>query len=907
MKHYLLIFPLILIVHFSYGQSVLDTKIDYNFNEVKYEDALNLLIKKSALNIVFSSDILPTEKQFNLNSKGKTAKFVLDNFIKNQSLSYKTTGDLIILFYQKPPQRKYQLSGYIQDKTTGERLLASSISILQTTKGTTSNNYGFYSIQLPDEEVVIDISYLGYESKQIKVNLSKDQFLNVELDPSITLPEIIVIPEQISKSKLPVAIKETNISTTTISAQNLSTLPTFVGETDLLRAALLLPGVTSAPDGIGGIHVRGGNSDQNLILLDGAPIYNPFHTAGLFSIFNSNVVSNATLLKGAFPARYGGRISSVLDVRTKEGNNKKITGEVGIGLVSGKATLEGPFAKGKGSFIVSGRRTFIDRIIEDQTRKIKLRDTLNNLRPREGFSGYNFYDLNLKANYNFSDKDKVYISYYQGSDSFHDEERQVLNDTLNEVFLFDSLSQSLNWGNELTSFRWNHLFNNRLFFNMTLTFSSFEFESSLLNAGRQEGTINDFEQTDLTQFSSTITDYGLRLDYDYILSDKHYLRFGGAYTNHTFIPGVGGVSVQSILPDSTGIEFENNLDSLKSNSTVRANDFSAYFEDDFSITSNFKVNLGAHFTYFEVQGQPYISLQPRLAAFYQASDQLQFKGSFGRMRQHLHVLSNSNIGLPNDLWVPATKNIKPQDAWQGVLGFDYQFKNRFGLSVEGYYKRMKNLISYQEGASFLFEVGDSQTGTIDGRNWETKVTSGNGTAYGVELLLEKKIGKTTGWMSYVYAHSTRQFDEINNGESFAYRYDRRHNFKTTIAHYFAPWLQGNFNWVISTGIATTLPQSVFEFNIPGNSGGGQVIDFGPKNSTRLPTFHRFDAGLNFFLKSGRFKHIINIGAYNIYNRRNPLYITFRERFVADETFVKREFVEVSLIQFLPSFSYTFKF
>ncbi len=908
MKHFYLLILLSIYTQLSFGQSPLDKELNYNFFEVSYEEALNMLINKTDLNIIFSSNILPSNKKFTLNSKGKTVRFVLDQFVDGESLAYKVDGQLINVFYQKA---YYRLSGYIQSKNDGERLYAANVSIVSTTKGTYSNNFGFYSINLPAEEVYVNFSYLGYETKQLKFNLTKDQFLTIELEPSIMEPIEVWPQVDTIETKLPITIKETNISSTAISAQKLSRLPTFAGESDLIRTALLLPGVTSAADGIGGIHVRGGNPDQNLILLDGAPIYNPFHTAGLFSIFNSNVISNATLLKGAFPARYGGRISSVLDVRTKEGNNKEIAGEIGIGLISGKATLEGPILGGNGSFIVSGRRTFIDRIVENQTRQIKLRDTLNNLIPREGFSGYNFYDLNLKANYNFSDKDKIYISYYRGSDSFHDEERQLLIDSVENVFLFDSLSQDLGWGNELLSFRWNHLFSNRLFFNMTLTYSSFEFGSSLLNSAKQdEGSINDFERTNISDFSSTITDYGVRFDYDYALSDKHQIKFGGTYTNHTFIPGVGGVSIQSIEADSIGIEVENNLDSLKANSTVRANDFSAYIEDNFSISSNFKVNVGIHFSYFEVQQELYTAFQPRVAAFYQVGENLQLKGSFGRMRQHLHVLSNSNIGLPNDLWVPATKNIKPQDSWQGVLGFDYSFKKGIGLSIEGYLKQMDNLISYQEGASFLIEVGDSQTGGIEGRNWESKVTAGTGIAYGAEVMLEKKMGRTSGWASYVYAHSRRQFDEINNGEVYLHRYDRRHNFKIALSHYFTPWLQGNLNWNISTGIATTLPQSVFKFELPGmNNGdnGGEVIDFGPKNSRRLPSYHRFDAGFNIFLKRGSLNHIFNIGAYNIYNRRNPLYVTFRERFVDDNTFVKREFVEVSLIQFLPSFSYTLKF
>ncbi len=903
MKHLYLIIPYFFFVHMTYGQSPLDKKIDYNFSEEKYENVLNILINKSELNIVFSADILPANKKFTLNSKGQTVRYVLDKFVERESLSYKTSGDLIILFYEKIPVKNFRLSGYIEDVTTGERLAAANVSIATTTKGTATNNYGFYSIVLPAEEVAVNFSYLGYQSKQIMVNLTTDQFLNIELQPSITLDPIIVVPLE---EKVPSIIKETNISTSSISAQKLIALPTFVGESDLIRTTLLLPGVTSGADGIGGVHVRGGNPDQNLILLDGAPIYNPFHTAGLFSIFNSNVVNKATLLKGAFPARYGGRISSVLDVRTREGNNKEFAGEIGVGLISGKGTLEGPFLKGKGSFIVSGRRTFIDKIIEDQTRKNKLRDTLNSVEPREGFSGYNFSDLNLKANYNFSDKDKIYISYYRGADSFHDEEKQESFD--DNVYLFDSLSQDLGWGNELISFRWNHLFNNRLFLNTTITYSDFEFRSSFLNVGIQEANnLSDFERTTLSQFSSTIADFGARLDFEYALSDKHQMKLGGAFTYHSFRPGVGGIFTEDVTADSLVILGEQNLDSLKLNSLVNANDINFYIEDDISLSARFKVNVGVHFTYFDVQNQVYLSMQPRLAAFFQLNNKLQIKGSFGRMRQHLHVLTNSNFGLPNDLWVPATKNIKPQDSWQGVLGFDLDIGKKYVVKVEGYYKQMKNLISYQEGASFLIDVGET-TGAIEGQNWENKVTSGHGTSYGAEVMLEKTIGRTNGWLSYAYAHSNRIFEEINNGEVYPYRYDRRHNVKFVATHFFRPWLQGNLSWLYSSGIATTIPSSAITFDPPGQiQPPGEVFDFGTKNSTRLPDYHRFDIGFNIFLRKGRLSHTFNVGAYNIYNRRNPLYIAFRERFSNNSAEVKREFVEVSLIQFLPSFSYTLKF
>lgn len=907
MKHFYLIIPFFFLIHLTYGQSPLDISIDYNFSEVSYEEALNLLIKKSELNVVFSSDILPSNKKFTLNSSGKSVRYVLDNFIKNESLAYKTSGNLIILFYKKPIPKYFRLSGYVQDKDTGERLIASNISIAETTKGTSSNEYGFYSINLPSEEVVVNFSYLGYQSKQVKFNIKENEFLNVNLEPSITLEPIIVTP---NKEKLPFSIRETSISSTSISRKKLADLPTFVGESDLIRSTLLLPGVTSAADGIGGIHVRGGNPDQNLILLDGAPIYNPFHTAGLFSVFNSNVVKNATLLKGAFPARYGGRISSVLDVRTKDGNNKYLEGEVGIGLVSAKGTLEGPFLGGKGSFIVSGRRTFIDKIIENQTREIKLRDTIQDKIPREGFSGYNFYDLNLKASYNFSDNDKIYLSYYRGADNFHDEERQISIDSIENIFFFDSLSQDLAWGNELLSFRWNHLFGDKLFLNTTITYSDFEFGSSLLTAKKQDaGNDDDFERTNFSQFISTITDIGGRLDFDYPLSDKHQLKFGGAYTHHTFTPGVGGVFDESITADSIVFIGEEDLDSLRAKSIVVASDLNVYIEDDISFSSKFKVNAGLHFTYFDVQDQLYMSMQPRIAAFYQLTDKLQLKGSYGRMRQHLHVLSNSNFGLPNDLWVPATKNIKPQDAWQSVLGFDLDLDNDFDLKFESYFKRMFNLISYQEGASFLIDLGNSTTGGIKGENWENKVTSGSGIGYGAEIMLEKAVGRTNGWLSYGYAHSTRQFDEINNGEVYPNRYDRRHNVKFAITHKITPWLHGNLNWIFSTGLATTLPRNIIIFEPPGEPEPpipSNPIDFGPKNSTRLPNYHRLDAGFNIFLNKGGLSHIFNIGAYNIYNRRNPLYITFRERFLVNQT-IRREFVEVSLIQFVPSFSYTLKF
>ena len=747
--------------------------------------------------------------------------------------------------------------------------------------GTSSNTYGFYSLTLPasSDTLTIIYSYVGYGAQAAQLILSQDTTLNIGLEDNALLEEVVITAEEAEKIQ-----EVTQMSAVSVPIEQIKSMPAFLGEVDVLKTLQLLPGVQSGNEGSSGIYVRGGGPDQNLILLDGVPVYNASHLFGFFSVFNADAINNVQLIKGGFPARYGGRLSSVIDISMKEGNMKEFHGEGSIGLVGAKLTLEGPIIKDKTSFIVSGRRTWIDLLA---------RPLIKAQTDGDETAGYHFYDLNAKVNHRFSDRDRLFLSAYLGNDRFYSRYRYEDDWDGDGVSLSDEDEAGLNWGNITSALRWNHTFTPKLFSNLTLTYSRYRL--NLFNKYRYE-YLGDQNSVMVDQgaikYISGIEDFAAKLDMDYIPSPRHFVRFGANAIRHRFEPGALNVRYDDFN--------DNQLDTLLGSNSTLATEFAAYVEDDIEISSSLKLNVGAHFSGFYVNSQLYASLQPRIAARYLLSPQISLKASYSQMAQFIHLLTNAGVGLPTDLWVPSTERIRPQRSQQFALGAAREWGNGYEISLEGYYKTMDNLIAYREGASFI-DVNS---------NWQDKVVVGDGRSYGAELLIQKREGRTTGWLGYTLSWSDRQFDDLNFGKRFPYKYDRRHDIGVAVVHNWKERIDVSFTWVYGTGNAITLPNARYERAQPERQFGGfggfgyTLYDYGERNSYRMRAFHRLDASITFKKKTRWGERSWVVGVYNAYSRQNPFYMYLDEGGNPNEP---NRFRQVSLFPIIPSISYRFNF
>lgn len=600
-------------------------------------------------------------------------------------------------------------------------------------------------------------------------------------------------------------------------------------------------------------------------MLDGVPVYNASHLFGFFSVFNADALNSVEVMKGGFPARYGGRLSSVIDIRMKEGNKKEFHGEGGIGIVASRLMLEGPLGKKKHiSYMISGRRTYVDLLAQP----IIKAQTSGNVN-----AGYYFYDLNGKINFTLGRKDHLYFSGYFGDDKFYSREKYNNNGMSgSEVNTFKT---ALRWGNATAVSRWNHEFNRKLFGNLTFYFSRYNFDVSADQKSERPGSNDRY----YLKYLSGIRDWSARYDVDFIPGPDHFIKAGISGTSHYYKPG----AVQSKIKSGTS-----NEDTLIRYRFIGANEMEAYVEDDIRISPKFKSNIGVHITGFSVSNQFFTSVQPRLSLRYLLTPDISIKASYVKMNQYVHLLTNSGIGLPTDLWVPVTQKIPPQIAHQYAAGVAWNYKNKYEISVEGYYKQMKNVIEYAEGASYLNATS----------NWEDKVEIGKGWSYGAEFFLQKKKGKTTGLVGYTLSWTNRQFDNLNNGNRFPYKYDRRHDLKAAIVHKVSDRFEISADWVYGTGQAITLPTEVYLGNDQ-----QEVEVFDSRNGFRMKSYHRFDISAKFSKQKKKGERAWVIGVYNAYNRQNPFFI-FRDYDYLNNQPV---FKQVSLFPVIPSVSYQFKF
>lgn len=761
-----------------------------------------------------------------------------------------------VSFAQK---KSYTISGFVREKGSRESLIGTSIVILNNNQASTTNNYGFYSISTNLDSVNLLISMVGYQRRIYKLAVNKNIELDVDLESSNNISEVLVTDQRAQRIS-----EEQQMSIMKVSVEQIQEIPALFGEKDVLKVLQLLPGVQKGSEGNSGLYVRGGGPDQNLIILDDAPVYNAFHLFGFFSLFNGEALKSVELTKGGFPARYGGRLSSVLEMNMKDGNKEEIKGSVGIGLISSRFTLEGPIKKNKSSFLISARRTYIDALIYP-------------FLPDEAKGGYYFYDLNAKVNYDINRKNKVYISGYFGRDKFY----------ANSSYGNSENKFGLNWGNGTGTVRWNHVYSPKLFSNTSFIYSQYRFNTSVQQKF-------DGEQYLIRLFSG-IRDISLKHDFDYAWKENHLLKTGVFIQQHRFTPSA--VTIKNDQFTEGNIDVRNNIDALES---------AVYIEDRAQYGTRIKTNMGIRISHFYVDKKSYAAAEPRFGASYQLKEDLALKTSYAYMRQYIHLLSGTGVGLPTDLWVPSTSKIPSQSSQQVAIGLAKDFiKQNFNISLEGYYKKMDNVIAYKEGASFL-AIDD--IGSDEKISWEDNVTSGQGWSYGAELLIKKSEGKFSGWVGYTLSWTQLQFDELNFGKKYYARYDRRHDISVVGIYKAKEDLTFSFTWVYGTGNAITLPRA--EYLAQGHSPGGSafiqtmyVNDYNGKNNFRMEAFHRMDIGMQFHSKLKRSERIFELSVYNVYNRRNPYFYFVGYKTNSSQRVLKR----VSLFPILPSISWTYKF
>ncbi|MEZ5073062.1 MAG: TonB-dependent receptor [Bacteroidales bacterium] len=787
------------------------------------------------------------------------------------------TGLIPLLIFSSAFGQRYTFSGYVQDRSSGEKLIAATVYDHRSGKGTSANEYGFFSLTLEPGEVHLQVSYVGYNTHTDTFTLGANLSMNISLEPSLMLDEVVVTthgPRDV--------VEDVQMSTVQIPVKEIKSIPMFMGEADVIKTIQLMPGVQSGTEGTSGIYVRGGGPDQNLFLLDGVPIYNANHLFGFFSVFNPDAISNITLTKGGFPAHYGGRLSSVIDVRLKEGNMKEFHGSGSVGLIASKIALEGPIVKDKTSFILSARRTYLDVLARPIIRQV------NKANGTEGMTGYYFYDLNAKINHKFSEKDRLYLSAYMGRDRLYinNEEQRIDNDTSYQA----TMESGLYWGNLTTALRWNHVYGNKLFSNVSLLYSNYRFSTfdetrTLINGTQDVGYAYEYY--------SGIEDLGAMIDLDYRPGPAHSFRFGGKYLYHTFSPGI---ETLESTDDTLHLEF--NAD------PIHAQEFYVYAEDNFQLGSRIRANAGLHYSGFWVNGKFYHSLQPRFTGRVLVTPDFSVKAAFSRMDQYIHLLTNSTIGLPTDIWVPATEHTGPQHSYQGALGLAYNLNNNWSFTVEGFYKTMDGLIDYSEGSSF-FEYG------VD---WEDKIErEGKGRSYGLEVLARKDLGRLRGWVGYTLSKVEVQFDDLNNGNPFPYTYDRRHDVSVVLMFRIDDETDISATWVYGTGKARTLAVSRYApdgYTFGDNYGsydwwywGNPEIEYyHGKNGYREPAYHRLDFGINRHKEKKWGTRTWSYGVYNAYNRQNPFYLFF-----GYDNYGNRALKQMSIFMLIPSISYSFEF
>lgn len=791
------------------------------------------------------------------------------------------------------------ISGTVQDAVTGETLVGATLYDAYTLQGTTTNEHGSFSLTLPCDTLLLTVSFVGYQPQTHRFLLRCDTLLRIRLQGSLLLEEVAVWGEA-----QPGWLKNTQPGQTEFPVQLIKTLPSLLSEGDVMRTLQLMPGVKSGNETMAGLFVRGGNVDENLYLMDGIPVYNPSHMAGFFSTFNANAIKKVDFYKGSFPARYGGRLSSVVDVRLKEGNRERLQGAVSIGLVASKIDLEGPLGSPRTTFVFSGRRTYLDLFTNPLIRSLTTEKGASSLAYNKG--GYHFTDLNLKLTRLLSDRDQLSLNLYLGED------RVRYSDHLRRQETFGNDQESYTnrytarqtwkwgWGNTIASVEYGRRLTLRLYGQWSVALNRYRSE---ITSGRQESTYSiggKEEQLRLStgtsnRYVSGITDVMGKALFDYAPHPAHRIRFGGEYVHHTFFPETSRYTYHLQEAEADGQQ-----NSFGMEHRIQADEVSLFAEDEIRAGDRLRFDPGVRFTLFWVDGTRYLSLEPRLAVQFEVNRTLSVKASWSEMGQYIHLLSFGGVSLPSDLWVPVTRKIRPMRSRQ-LSGGAYLRPGAFwSISVEGYYKTLRNQIDYLDGATILPAY----------RNWEENVAVGRGEAYGIELQGRKERGRTTGWINYTLSWAYRWFPggEINRGRHFPAKNDSRHGINVVVIHRFNDRFDISAAWVFNTGGRATV--SLERYNGAEVEGAGyfypEIDHIEYRNNYRMPDYHRLDLGANFHRRRKRGLSTWNVSIYNVYSRLNPFFVYMEEPDIQGSG-ARPRLRQASIFPVIPSFSYTYSF
>ncbi|MCW3465519.1 TonB-dependent receptor [Chitinophaga nivalis] len=825
--------------------------------------------RKTGINISYSSSFLHLNKRVKLSGNEHTTGSVLNSILQGTGIQTAALNGKIFLIRESSQQQYYVISGFVKEMISNELIIGASIYDPVTRKGTVSNAYGFYSLQVPDTCAGVIFSHIGYGPVFHKLPPADDGPLDIYMTAHNQLQTVVVSGENDTLTSQPGFIN--------MPLSYLTNFPALLGEKDVLKSLQLYAGTSSSLESSSNLLIRGGGADQNLYLLDGVPLYHTGHLFGLFSIFNGDAVKDVSLYKDGFPARYGGRLSSIVDIRTKDGNMKEWHGSVSLSPVSASATLEGPLIKDRSSASLSIRRSLVD--------------LLYGKRYLEEYGQYYMYDINFKLNHLIDKKNRLYLSFYKGQD------KMLINSTNPIVPLFDDYSFA--WSNLTAAAKWTRVINPRIFTSTTATYSQFH---------------NLFSQTSVIPLSlvdsvfvkgkgvSRIRDIAIRNETEYTISNSQHLSLGGGYTYHNFAP----TAYRTNISRGDAIQREAPRYSMS--------EFTLYAEDELNLLNDrLTVRPGLHVGALAQHNSFHISAQPRLLVRWELPKSQYIQASFTKMTQFVHQLTTPVVNLPTDLWVPSTENIKPEHAYSYSLAYQKQWDRKWRFSSNLYYKQLKNLVTTNTVLN-IFDNSDQ---------WEKKVIDGKGYNYGSELMIEKLQGRLTGILSYTLSWSWRQFDKLNGGQMFPYKEDRRHNLSLAVKYRVMPKWHLSATWKFSSGAPFTLPVQIFpDYDWGRNIYGylderyspfanpANYLPYSPRlNNYRLRSIHHLDLGSTLYLGSKkRFQHVITAGVYNIYNRNNPFIVSFDQFsfFRIDEVY-PLQLYQYSLFRALPYLTYTFKF
>lgn len=858
------------------AQAWLRQPVDFSCQTCLPEKALLELSRQAKVNIAFNNYLFENCPPLEIAVSQKPLHELIKLIGECPGVVLRVKGDQILL------DRKiiyHTLNGYVVDEETGERLIGAAIRLANKMgAGAVSNEFGFFSLRLEAGEHTLVVTHLGHKTDKIKVTLNENQTTALRLKQDASLPTV----EVLDRPNRTGPVGDGTPPNRTLSAQALRRMPSPGGEPDLLRQTALQAGVQTGTDGLGGLHVRGGNADQNLILLDDVPVYNPGHALGLFSIFNPSTVSNTRFWKGDQPARYGGRAASVLDIRTRDGNAYEHHITASVGLFATSLTVEGPTVREKGSFLLGIRNTYFEPWVHLLSKR-------GNLLLASGKnSDYRFYDINLKANHAFSNRDRLFFTFYRGGDDFSNRFSQL--SLLDGRKLEELYTLSTNWGNAIAALRWNRMFRKNLFANTTLRFSKFIYQSRQTVSATlfrvKPVVLQNFGQS----YQTYIGDWSGKMDFTWYANERTTLRWGGSYTLHDFRPGAISVNFQQAgaSPDA--------LDSLSrvyfNNEKLIADEGELYIDADWQPWAHWRVEAGVNATTFQTKSVKFKRLQPRFRIVHLGRKGFNQWAGLHRLGQNLHQIGSYSVSLPFELWVPSTPKVLPQLAWQASVGLGQQYRH-WSWQVEAYYKRLDRVHTFLSFNDALFSGGAE-----DASGWQDRIATGTGRGRGIELVVEKNTGRLTGSVAYTLSDADRHFPDLNSGRAFPFRFDRRHDIKLNLRQRLNKRWDLELLWVFATGNPITLAGVKYEHESVDDQISRTVNVFTAVNGYRLPNYHRFDFSFNWHVARKRSEHLVQMGLYNTYNRANPFFV-----YIAKTEASQNKGIAFTLLPILPILRY----